>query len=292
MDAERDGGPPLVRVGDGAFLGVGDARPELAAGLEHPARSRARLTGIDFDLLAEAQVVRHILEAVKLGRGGRVVTPNVDICRLAAGDSRLRALVTGASLVVPDGMPLLWAGRLRGDPLVERVTGASLIFSLTEAAAREGRSIYLLGGKSGVPERAREELRRRYPGLIVAGAYAPPFGFDATPEGIESVRHRLASAAPDIVYVGLGFPKQDRLSGQLAPSFPAAWFIGCGAAISFAAGVHNRAPVWMQHAGLEWVFRLIAEPRRLFRRYMIHDVPFALTLLASSALQRFRPRGN
>jgi len=148
-------------------------------------------------------------------------------------------------------MPLLWAARLRGEPLVERVAGASLIFSLTEAAARHGRSIYLLGGKPGVPDRAGERLRRRYPGLVVAGTDSPPYGFETTSAGVETVRRRLVAAAPDIVYVGLGFPKQERLIAQLAPSFPATWFVACGAAIPIAAGVSRRAPRWMQRSGLE-----------------------------------------
>lgn len=250
----------------------------------------ARLAGLDFDQLTEAQVVAHIIMASRGGRGGWVATPNIDICRLTQRDETLRLLVAGASLTVPDGMPLLWAAKLRGHPLPERVTGASLIFSLTEAAARHGRSIYLLGGVPGVPELAGEELRRRYTGLVVAGADAPPVGFDADPRAITAVEARLAAAAPDIVYVGLGFPKQERLIARLAPCFPAAWFVSCGAAIPFAAKALPRAPLLMQRTGLEWAFRLASEPRRLFRRYLVHDLPFALTLLAASAMDRLRPR--
>jgi len=255
-----------------------------------PGGGRARLAGLDFDRLTESQVVEHIIEAGSRGRGGSVVTPNIDICRLARRDPAMHALLADASLVVPDGVPLLWAARLRGEPLTERVAGSSLIFSLTEAAARHGRSIYLLGGRPGVPERAGRELRRRYPGLNVAGADAPPVGFDATPQGIGVVRGRLTSAVPDIVYVGLGFPKQERLIARLAPSFPRAWFVACGAAIPMAAGALPRAPRWMQRAGLEWAFRLAREPRRLFARYVIHDLPFAVALLASCAAQRLRLR--
>ena len=126
-----------------------------------------------------------------------------------------------ASLIVPDGMPLVWAARLRGCPLPERVAGGSLIFSLSEAAAPQGRSIYLIGGAPGVPERAGEELRRRYRGLRVAGAESPPLGFERDPLAIGAIRDRLTAAAPDIVYVGLGFPKQERLIAELAPACPA-----------------------------------------------------------------------
>jgi N-acetylglucosaminyldiphosphoundecaprenol N-acetyl-beta-D-mannosaminyltransferase len=251
-------------------------------------QQRATVAGLQFDRLDEAGAVEHIIRAAGLGQGGWVVTPNIDICRAARRDPARRALVAGASLVVPDGMPVLWAAKLRGDPLPERVAGSALIFSLSESAAKHGLSIYLLGGAAGVPEQAGVELGRRYPGLVIAGADAPVVGFDATSEGVEAVRARLLAASPDIVFVGLGFPKQERLIACLAPSLPATWFIACGAAIPFAAGAVRRAPVWAQKVGMEWAFRLLMEPRRLFRRYLVNDLPFAVMLLTTSAAQRLR----
>jgi N-acetylglucosaminyldiphosphoundecaprenol N-acetyl-beta-D-mannosaminyltransferase len=248
-------------------------------------RVTSPLAGLEFDRLTEQQVLDHIITASRSGEGGWVATPNIDICRLTRRDLALRSLVAGASLIVPDGTPLVWASRLRGDPLPERVAGGSLIFSLSEAAARQGCSVYLLGGAPGVPERAGEELSRRYPGLVVAGADAPPFGFDADPRAVERVRRRLAAAAPDIVYVGMGFPRQERLIARFAPSFPATWFLGCGAAIPYAAKALPRPPQWMRRSGLAWLFRLAHEPRRLFTRYVVHDLPFAAVLLARSAAE-------
>lgn len=248
-------------------------------------RTPPPLTGLVFDQLTERQVVEHIITASRLGKGGWVATPNIDICRQTWRDPGLRHLVNSASLVVPDGTPLLWAARLRGAPLPERVAGGSLIFSLSEAAARHGRSVYFLGGAPGVPQRAGEELRRRYPGLLVAGADAPPVGFDADPQAVAQVRERLAAAAPDIVYVGMGFPRQERLIAAFVPVFPATWFLGCGAAVPYAAGTLPRPPQWMRSSGLAWLFRLAHEPRRLFRRYLVHDLPFAVRLLAASAAQ-------
>ena len=145
---------------------------------------RKRLAGFEFDLLTEAEVIDHIVSESRVGRGGWVATPNIDICQRARRDPALRDLVRGATLVVPDGMPLLWAARLRGDFLAERVTGSSLIFSLSSAAARAGLSVYMLGGDPGVPDLAGTELARRYPGLRVAGADAPPVGFEESPEGV------------------------------------------------------------------------------------------------------------
>jgi N-acetylglucosaminyldiphosphoundecaprenol N-acetyl-beta-D-mannosaminyltransferase len=251
----------------------------------------AALAGLELDGLTERQVVDRVLDALRGGHGGWIATLNIDICRAVRRDSELAALLGAASLTVPDGMPLIWAARMRGDPLPERVTGASLIFSLSEAAAASGRSVYLLGGAPGVPERAAERLADRYPGLVVAGTDAPPVGFDAAPEGVRAARDKVVAAGPAIVFVGLGFPKQERLIAALAPALPHTWFVACGAAIPFAAGAVPRAPEWMQQAGLEWLFRLRSEPRRLARRYLVDDLPFAATLLAASAADWLTRRG-
>ena len=256
------------------------------------AADRIVLGGVLFDRLTEAQAVAHIIESIKNGQGGWMATPNTDICRMASKDRALRDLLASASLVVPDGMPLLWATRLRGDPLPERVTGASMIFSLSEAAADHGLSIYLLGGEPGVSGQAGNVLRRKYPGLVVTGTDSPDVDRDPSASTIAAVRARLAAAVPHIVYVGLGFPKQERLIAGIASALPGSWFISCGAAIPFAAGVLPRAPQWMQRSGLEWAFRLRSEPRRLFRRYVVDDTPYAAALLASIAWQRARDRGH
>jgi exopolysaccharide biosynthesis WecB/TagA/CpsF family protein len=254
--------------------------------------ARVRLAGIELDRLSEAEVAEYVISASKSGRGGWVATPNIDICRKAEHDAAAGALLAKATLVVADGMPLVWAARLRGEPLPERVSGSSLIFSLTAAAAAaaNGRSIYLLGGEPGVPESAAAQLSRLYPGVKIVGTAAPPIGFDEDPGGVAKVRDHLLITAPDIVYVGLGFPKQERLIAALAPALPQSWFIACGAAIPFAAGALPRAPAWMRQAGLEWAFRLVSEPGRLFRRYLVDDPPYAARLLTSSAVTRIRRR--
>ena len=248
------------------------------------------LAGLRFDRLTEAQVVEHIITASRCGQGGWVATPNIDHCRLVRHDRALRRLITDASLVVPDGMPLIWASRLRGDP-IPRAGHRRITHLLAHRGRCPPRVLDLPAGRPpGIPQQAGEELRRHYPELKVAGADAPPVGFDTDPQAIAAVYERLAAAAPGIVYVGLGFPKQERLITSFAPSFPGTWFIGCGAAIPFAANALPRAPEWMQRTGLEWTFRLASEPRRLFSRYLVHDLPFALTLLAGSAADRLRHR--
>ncbi|WP_103960483.1 WecB/TagA/CpsF family glycosyltransferase [Nonomuraea solani] len=249
-----------------------------------------RVGGVGVDALTEDQVVQRVAAELEAGRGGRIVTPNVDICRAAAADPALRELVCSADLVVSDGMPLVWAARLLGTPVPGRVTGADLIWSLSGLAARRGWPVYLLGGPPGAARGAAAELTGRHPGLRVCGVDAPPYRFDATPEGSELVRRKVAAARPRLVFVGLGFPRQDRLIADLRKDLPGAWFLGCGAAIAFAAGTVARAPEWMRRAGLEWAFRLGSEPRRLGRRYLADDLPFALRLLAGSLATRVRSR--
>lgn len=260
------------------------------------ARARVRVAGAGFDLLTHDQLIDNVAAAISRDDGGTIVTPNIDICHRISKDAASRMFLTSASFVVPDGMPLLWAARLAGRPLVERITGSDLIYSLSRAAAANGWPIYLIGGgpaQDGRPAAATlagDRLRSRYPGLDVAGAYTPAAEFDAIADDIEVLCKELAKAEPKIVFVGLGFPKQERLIARLIPHLPGAWFVGCGAAIPYAAGELRRAPGWMQRTGLEWVFRLASEPRRLAGRYLRRDLEFAALLLARSAWQGLRRR--
>lgn len=252
-------------------------------------RRRVELGGVAFHPMREAEAVRYVIGALERGEGGTVVTPNVDILRQVRTDPAAGRLVRESSLVLADGMPVIWASHLARSPLPARVAGSDLIWSLCAAAAGAERSVYLLGGAPGSPsvaERAADVLAVRYPGLAVAGTDSPPYGFDADPEQVASAVGRAVAAAPDIVFVGLGFPRQERLIRHLAAALPYSWFVGCGASLAFAAGEVRRAPRWMRRTGLEWLHRLGSEPRRLFRRYVVHDLPYAARLLVGSAARR------
>lgn len=247
---------------------------------------RVFVGGAAFDQVSHRQLIDRVAGALGLGQGGTIVTPNIDICARLRKDQASRKLVASASLVVPDGMPLLWAARLAGRPLTERITGSDLIFSLSEAAARHGWPVHLVGGQPSVAQLAAARLCERFPGLVVTGAYTPPERFDAAAGDIEPLRKELTGAEPKIVFVGLGFPKQEWLITRLVPDLPGTWFVGCGAAIPFAAGQFRRAPAWLQRLGLEWVYRLVSEPRRLAGRYLGRDLPFAASLLLTSLFRR------
>jgi N-acetylglucosaminyldiphosphoundecaprenol N-acetyl-beta-D-mannosaminyltransferase len=251
-------------------------------------RGRVEVGGLPIDALTEAEVVDQVRVELRAGRGGWIATPNVDHMRHAARDPHLAALIRSAQISVADGAPVVWAAKISGTPIPARVTGADLLWSLSAAAAEEGRSIYLLGGEPGVPERAGEALQRACPGLRVAGSYSPPLGFERDEAELARCREGIVAAAPDIVFVGLGFPKQENVITAFADLLPSTWWLGCGAALPFAAGDLQRAPRWMQVSGLEWLFRLVSEPRRLFRRYIREDAPFAALLLAGALLTRLR----
>ena len=243
--------------------------------------------GIVFDALREHEVVAHVFAALERGEGGNLVTPNVDILRQLRTPGN-RELVERAELVVPDGMPIVWASRLQGQELPERVTGSSLVWSLSRAAARLDRSLYLLGGAEGIAERAAERLQRDVEGVRLAGWDCPPFGFDQDPDQLEETVEAVVEAKPDVVFVALGFPKQERLMQRLRERLPTTWFVGCGGTLTMIAGEVSRAPQWVQTSGLEWVHRLAMEPRRMAKRYLVHDAPYAVGLLLRAATRRAR----
>jgi len=238
----------------------------------------------------EAGCIERVMGALAARRGGWIVTANLDILRRHVFDRGFRELVRPASMFVADGMPLVWASILKGAPLPQRVAGSDLIRTLSARAARQARSVFLIGGDHGTAEQAAQQLMRQCPGLRVAGTWYPPPGFERDPAHLPALRLALQQARPDIVYVALGCPKQDRLIGALHAEFPQTWWIGVGISFSLLAGRMARAPLWAQRAGLEWACRLWQEPRRLAVRYLVHGLPFAALLLLASALQRWRPR--
>ncbi len=244
------------------------------------------LAGVELHAVTQPQAVEFILGELDSGRGGMLVTPNLDHLYRCVKDLSFAALVAEADLVVADGMPLVWAAKIQGTPLPARVAGSDLIFSLSEAAARRGRSVYLLGGSPGTAEQAGKKLCEKYENLKVVGTHCPAVGFEKNEREIAAIINSLAEAKPDIIFVALGSPKQERLITRIRNTLPQSWWLGVGISFSFVCGDVERAPVWMQKSGLEWVHRLIQEPRRLFKRYLVKGVPFAGKLLLQSAWRR------
>lgn len=244
------------------------------------------LAGIHFWSCTERKCVERVLDELALGHGGWIITMNVDHLRRCRQEPKYAELATRASFIVADGTPLIWASRIQGTPLPERVAGSRLIHSLCAGAAREKRSVLLLGGAPNAAETAAHVLRTRHPELTIAGTSKPDIGFESRPDEIERVAEIVMNTVPDIVFVGLGSPKQEHLIDRLRDRHPSTWWIGIGVTFSFVAGLIPEAPRWMQDMGLEWTHRLACEPRRLAHRYLVQDLPFALKMMAGVAYRR------
>jgi N-acetylglucosaminyldiphosphoundecaprenol N-acetyl-beta-D-mannosaminyltransferase len=194
--------------------------------------------------------------------------------------------VFNEGFAVPDGMPLVWLGQLRGHR-TRRVYGPDIMLALCARAAEVGWPVFFLGGAEGVAERLAEALRRRFQGLRVVGAAGPPFR-EPRPEEEQSLVERLNASGAELVFVGLGCPKQERWMGANRERLTASVLLGVGAAFDFHTGRVPQAPRWMMHAGLEWFFRLLQEPRRLWRRYLILNPLFvAHVVLQLLGLRRY-----
>lgn len=267
------------------------AARRVASGLEdHTGLVSARLLDLELDALQERQVLDRIFASLEWGKGGWVITCNLEILRQHTTEPQLRPLFAKADLVVADGMPLVWASRIARDPVPERVAGSSLIFPLCGMAALGRRSVFFLGGNPGTADAAARVLARRYPGLEIAGTMCPPFGFERDPAQIEAIRDRLRDANPDLVLVCLGAPKQEYLIDLLRHDLPGAWFFGLGISFGFVSGEVRRAPLHLQNLGLEWLHRMAQEPGRLFRRYVLDGIPFALRLFRHALRRRLAAR--
>jgi N-acetylglucosaminyldiphosphoundecaprenol N-acetyl-beta-D-mannosaminyltransferase len=194
-------------------------------------------------------------------------------------DSDLQLAYAGADLVLADGVPLVWASKILGTPLKERINGTDLFERLCDVAAERGYSIYLLGGNEGAAPKAATRLKARHPGLRIAGCSCPPMGFHLDPAQNNSVLTQIRESGADILFVGLGAPKQENWIYNHGRESGAAFAVGIGISFSFVAGEIRRAPIWMQRHGLEWLWRLMAEPRRLWKRYLLNDIPFVLIVV-------------
>lgn len=193
-------------------------------------------------------------------------------------DSGLRRILNEAGLCTPDGMPMVWVSRLQGYKQVSRVYGPDLMLAVCERSLQTGWRHFLFGSTTEVLERLAVQLSMRYPGLNIVGTFSPPFGEPTADEDAQIVQ-RINAAAPDIIWVGLGMPKQERWMSAHRAALAAPALIGVGAAFDFHSGAKQQAPRWMQQNGLEWAFRLATEPRRLWDRYF-PNIPKFMVLAA------------
>lgn len=246
-----------------------------------------RQLGVRVDALQIPDVIAILERWIALhGRAQYVTFTGMHSMTEAQSDPLLKNVLNQAGLSVPDGMPLVWLARYHGFKLKRRVYGPELMLSFCEATASKGYRHFFLGGAEGVAQSLAESLKQRFPGLVVAGTYTPPFRPLTADEEIE-VTNMISAARPDVLWVGLGAPKQEKWM-QAHTHLAVPVMAGVGAAFDLNIGRLKQAPGWMQEHGFEWLFRLVVEPRRLWRRYLLLGPKFAYYLLAEvTGLRKF-----
>ncbi len=244
---------------------------------------RVRIGSLWVDALSFEGVLAAVEQLRVSGKGGALFTPNIDHIVTAESHAGLREAYAAADLTVADGQWVVWASRLLGTPLPAKISGSDLLLPLARDAGKKGRPIYLLGGSPGVAEAAARRLEKE--GAIICGVESPSIDLSQPQDELVA---RIAATKPGFVLVALGCPKQELWIHQQRARLRPAVLVGIGGTLDFLAGRIRRAPPWISRAGLEWAFRLVHEPRRLARRYLIKDPMFLGILLRTLREPRAR----
>ena len=264
-----------------AIDGLHIAPPSVVADVIELRSPRVEFAGTLIDRVDREAAIARIRRMVDSGRSHQIVTVNLDFLSIAARTPRFQATINDADLAVPDGMPLVWLSRLKGEPLRERVTGVDLVDECCRIAAEMRQGIFLLGAAPGIANKAADALKARHPDLDVVGTYAPPMGELSSAENAHMI-HTIRAASPGFLFVALGAPRQDLWIREHLAELGVPVSMGVGCVLDLLAGAVSRAPVWMQEMGLEWAYRLVREPGRLWRRYLLTDAPMLGRLVLSS----------
>jgi N-acetylglucosaminyldiphosphoundecaprenol N-acetyl-beta-D-mannosaminyltransferase len=231
--------------------------------------------GLEFLAVTRADATALIADAAEKRSRCLVITPNVDHVVTVMQQEEIRRLYQDTELLFADGMPLVWLSHfLPGNALPARVTGADLIESVAAVCAQRQLSMALVGGKPGVAETAASVLEGRYPGLRVVGTYSPPFGFEKDEAESGKIINLCYEWKPDVICLAFGAPKQELWASKYSEALPPCPLLCFGAAIDFVAGEYERAPLWMQKSGFEWVWRISQDPERMLKRYLLRDSAF------------------
>jgi N-acetylglucosaminyldiphosphoundecaprenol N-acetyl-beta-D-mannosaminyltransferase len=231
---------------------------------------RIRMMGCAIDNLTMEETLQTIEGFIRSGRPHQHVVVNVDKIVKAQKDEALRMIINDCALINVDGMPVVWASRLLGTPLKERVAGVDLFESLMARAANNSWRVYLLGARREVVEGVRRIYEQRYPALLVVGARD---GYWKA-EDEAAVADAIGEARPDLLFVAISSPKKEQFLSRYQEAMKVPFAMGVGGTFDVAVGKVSRAPVWMQRSGLEWFYRFLQEPRRMFKRYFIDDMAF------------------
>lgn len=233
---------------------------------------RIKFLNTKVDNITMAQALEKIDELVINKKPSYVVTPNVDHVVKLENDNEFRKVYEEADLILTDGQPLIWISKLIKNPIIEKVSGSDLFPKVCELASKKGYKVFLLGAAEGVAKTAADKLMTKYQGLDIVGTYSPPFGFEKDKTEINKIIKMINEVKPDILAVGLGAPKQEKFIWKFKDKLNVPISLAIGASIDFEAGNIKRCPKWMQNKGLEWFYRLLKEPKRMFKRYIIDDM--------------------
>jgi N-acetylglucosaminyldiphosphoundecaprenol N-acetyl-beta-D-mannosaminyltransferase len=237
---------------------------------------KVNVLGVGISVIDQDRAREFLFDAVRQGRRGYVAVTGVHGVSEAQNDPVLRDILNRALLCTPDGMPMVWMGRLQGKPSIRRVYGPDLMLNLCEHSRAEKFSHFLYGGVPGIADALAHNLQHRFRGLNIAGTFSPPFRQLNLIE-VSDLQRRVRETRPDFFWVGLSTPKQERFMAQYMAILPEVKvFIGVGAAFDLLSGRVRQAPLWMQRSGLEWLFRLTQEPKRLAKRYFVNNPLFVV----------------
>jgi N-acetylglucosaminyldiphosphoundecaprenol N-acetyl-beta-D-mannosaminyltransferase len=275
-----------------SFEAIAPPAPPAATPPALPPVAQAPVLGVPLAVTDYERTLDWIDAAVALGAREYLCVAAVHTVMESRDDDALREAVDGAAFTVPDGQPLAWALRKLGHDIDARVYGPELMARACERAQRSGQRFYLYGGRDErVLAQLVANLLDRHPALQLAGGYSPPFK-ELSDADLDAIAQRINAARPDVVWVGIGVPKQEKWMAAMRGRLDAPVLIGVGAAFDFHAGLVPQAPAWMQRRGLEWLFRLNQEPRRLFRRYARHNPRFVAGFARQWASHRRRSRAR
>ena len=235
-------------------------------------QERMKFLNTYIDNITMEDTIQMIDEYMADGKYHYIVTPNVDHIVKLEKDVEFQAVYRDADLILTDGMPLIWISKFMKNKIKEKISGSDLFPKVCKLAANKRYKIFLLGAESGVAEQAAINLKNKYKELEIAGTYSPEFGFEKDEEAINRIIDMINKAKPDILFVGLGAPKQEKFIFKYRDRLKVPVCLAIGASIDFEAGKIKRAPKWMQKNGLEWLYRIMKEPKRMFKRYFIDAI--------------------
>lgn len=234
--------------------------------------NRVKFMNTYIDNVTEKEAIAYIESCIADKKIGHIITPNVDQIVRIENDKQFKKICDNAELLLVDGHPLMWIAKYYKRPFKEKICGSDLVLKLCDISAKKGYSIFLLGAAEGIAQKAADRLKKMHPNLKIAGTYSPPYGFEKDTAEINKINEMLLKSNADMLFVGMGVPKQDIFIYENMQKYKIPMSFSIGASIDFIAGEQKRAPKWLNRIGFEWFYRFLQEPKRMFKRYFMDDM--------------------